>query len=138
MSRDQLDDGARDEHGGDPADGLHALADEGGQRRQHGPHGEAGGGGEQDDRLSGWDPDRPMDDGNPFGTPESEIHWQVDVRDLVETKRAALACHRSQRTDIEGFLSMPVDVYAQAFGWEWAIEPGRAPGLTQGFWLDEA
>ncbi|MCH8614201.1 PIG-L deacetylase family protein [Arsenicicoccus dermatophilus] len=87
-----------------------------------------------DERL---DPDQPMDDGNPFGTPEAEIHWKVDVRDLVETKRAALACHASQRTDIGMFLAMPVEAFTEGFGYEWAIEPGRAPGMVEGWWLDE-
>ncbi|AKT51028.1 PIG-L deacetylase family protein [Arsenicicoccus sp. oral taxon 190] len=85
-----------------------------------------------------WDPDQPMDDGNPFGTPEAEIHWRVDVSDLVETKRAALACHRSQATDIEMFLAMPVEVFAAGFGQEWYLEPGRPPGLVDGWWLDPA
>ncbi|WP_029211154.1 PIG-L deacetylase family protein [Arsenicicoccus bolidensis] len=85
-----------------------------------------------------WDPDAPMDDGNPFGTPEAEIHWRVDVSGLIETKRAALACHRSQATDIEMFLAMPIDIYTAGFGQEWFIEPGREPGLVEGWWLDEA
>lgn len=83
-----------------------------------------------------WDPDRPMDDGNPFGLPESELHFGVDVTDHLQAKREALACHRSQKTDIEGFLAMPDEVFAAAFGTEWYREPGREPGLVHGWFLD--
>src|SRR4029079_15342110 len=34
----------------------------------------------------GFDPDGPMDDGNPMGTPEAEIHWQVDVSAFLEQR----------------------------------------------------
>ena len=30
-----------------------------------------------------FDPDSPMDDGNPLGTPEAEITWQVDTSDYL-------------------------------------------------------
>ena len=33
--------------------------------------------------LEAMDPDAPADDGNPFGTPEAEIHWEVDVTDQL-------------------------------------------------------
>jgi LmbE family N-acetylglucosaminyl deacetylase len=71
-----------------------------------------------------WDPDDPMDDGNPLGTPEEEITWEVDVSAYVDRKRAALEAHRSQATDIEEFLTMPPDVFARAFGSEFYLEPG--------------
>jgi len=38
----------------------------------------------------GFNPDGPMDDGNPLGTPASEITWQVDVSDYLPQRRAAL------------------------------------------------
>ena len=43
-----------------------------------------------------------MDDGNPLGTPEAEITWQVDVSGYLDQRRASLEAHRSQATDIEG------------------------------------
>jgi LmbE family N-acetylglucosaminyl deacetylase len=73
-----------------------------------------------------WDPDDPMDDGNPLGTPEEDITWEVDVSAYLDRKRAALEAHRSQATDIEEFLSLPPDVFATAFGAEHYIEPGVA------------
>jgi len=75
-----------------------------------------------------WDPDGPADDGNPMGTPEAEIHWHVDVREVLEAKRAALAAHASQE-DVGWMLEMPTEQFAAIFGDEWYIEPGREPGL---------
>ncbi len=83
-----------------------------------------------------FDPDGPMDDGNPFGSPEAEIHYRVDVSEFVEVKRAALACHQSQRSDIGMFLRMPLDLFAAAFGVEHYIEPGREPGMRDAWILD--
>ena len=71
-----------------------------------------------------WDPDRPMDDGNPMGTPEAELHWRVDVRDRIERKRAALASHASQTSDVGMMLAMPPEVFTAVFGFEHFIEPG--------------
>ncbi len=71
-----------------------------------------------------FDPDSPMDDGNPLGEPESEIAWQVDVSDWLPQRRAALEAHRSQATDIEGMLGMPEEVFDAIFGTEHYVEPG--------------
>jgi LmbE family N-acetylglucosaminyl deacetylase len=79
-----------------------------------------------------FDPDSPMDDGNPLGTPEAEISWQVDVSEYLPQRRQALEAHRSQVTDIEGMLSMPEDIFAAFFGLEHYIEPGIDPDQRQG------
>lgn len=76
------------------------------------------------DDIPDWSPDDPMDDGNPLGTPDDEITWQIDVSDFLEHKRASLEAHRSQVTDIGQFLAMPPDVFATFFGREYLIEPG--------------
>lgn len=83
-----------------------------------GPEGDGGG---------EFDPDGPMDDGNPMGTPEAEITLAVDVTHYVEQKRAALAAHASQVSDQSFFLQMPPDTFLQAFGREWFIEHDRRP-----------
>ena len=83
-----------------------------------------------------FDPDGPMDDGNPMGTPEAEIHWQVDVSAYLDRKRAALQAHASQVTDIGYFLGMPPEVFAESFGTEYFIEPGCRPGMRRGWFLD--
>lgn len=83
-----------------------------------------------------FDPDAPMDDGNPLGTPEAELHYRVDVSEFVAVKRAALACHASQKSDIGMFLSMPLEYFTAAFGVEYYIEPGREPGLQDAMIID--
>jgi LmbE family N-acetylglucosaminyl deacetylase len=80
-----------------------------------------------------WDPDAPMDDGNPFGTPEDEITWQIDVSGFLDRKRASLGAHRSQATDIEQFLTMPADVFDAFFGHEHLIEPGVDGPMRRGW-----
>ncbi|MGW5240671.1 PIG-L deacetylase family protein [Monashia sp. NPDC004114] len=87
--------------------------------------------------VSEWDPRAPMDDGNPLGSLESELHWACDVSDFIEVKREALQAHASQ-SDAQGMLAMPVEMFAQAFGWEHFIEPARPEGMVVGWFLDAA
>ena len=79
-----------------------------------------------------WDVDAPFDDGNPMGTPESDLHWAVDVSAYVDRKRAALACHASQ-PDAAGMLTMPEMAFATMFGTEYYLEPGRPDGMVRGW-----
>jgi LmbE family N-acetylglucosaminyl deacetylase len=83
--------------------------------------------------LQDFDPDAPWDDGNPMGTPEAEIHWQVDVTDLLPLKRAALACHASQVDDVGMMLAMPEAAFEVLFGTEHYIEPGLPAGMVRGW-----
>lgn len=83
-----------------------------------------------------FDPNAPADDGNPFGTPEAELHLEVDVSAYVGRKRAAIACHASQTTDVGMFLDMPDEFFASAFSTEWFIHPGAPAGLRPGWLLD--
>jgi LmbE family N-acetylglucosaminyl deacetylase len=83
-----------------------------------------------------WDPDAPADDGNPIGTPEAQIHLRVDVKPYLSRKRAALAAHASQTTDVGMMLALPHDVFAAIFGTEYFIEPGREPGIRTGWIFD--
>ncbi len=83
--------------------------------------------GPSDDDGEEFDPDAPMDDGNPMGTPESELTLGVDVSAFVEQKRSAIAAHRSQVSDQSFFLQMPSEMFALAFGREWFIEHDRRP-----------
>lgn len=69
------------------------------------------------------------DDGNPFGEPESAIHYRVDVRPWLSVKRAALSCHASQTSDVGFMLALPPEVFEAWFGWEYFIEPGQEPGM---------
>ncbi len=79
------------------------------------------------------DPDTMPADGIPMGTPQAEIHWEVDVRDRVAVKRAALQCHASQTSDVGMMLAMPPEVFAAVFGVEYYVEPGREPGMVSGW-----
>jgi len=81
-----------------------------------------------------FDPEGPMDDGNPMGTPEADITTRVDVTDYVVVKRASIRAHASQITDTGFFSSMPDEQFAQAFGTEWFIRKGAPAGITES-WL---
>jgi LmbE family N-acetylglucosaminyl deacetylase len=83
-----------------------------------------------------WDPDGPADDGNPFGTPESELTHAVDVSAFVDRKRASIRCHLSQVTDAGFFSQMPDEPFANAFGTEWFTKKGAGHPLREG-WLFE-
>jgi LmbE family N-acetylglucosaminyl deacetylase len=83
-----------------------------------------------------WDADADMDDGNPLGTPEAELHWAVDVMPWLETKREALACHASQASDAGMMLAMPAEAFAGIFGTEYYLEPGRPAGMVHRWFLD--
>ncbi|MFZ2012519.1 MAG: PIG-L family deacetylase [Nocardioides sp.] len=83
--------------------------------------------------VADFDPDAPMDDGNPLGMPEDEISWRVDVTAQLDQRHAALEAHRSQATDIESFLAMPPEVFAAMFGHEHYVEPGLDQPMTDGW-----
>lgn len=80
--------------------------------------------------------DGPMDDGNPMGTPEAELHWQLDCAAYLEQRRAALSCHASQTSDVGMMLGMPPEAFAGFFGVEHYLEPGRPAGMVRGWFLD--
>ncbi len=82
-------------------------------------------------------PDAPdaaeMDD---FGSPAAIITTTVDVRDFVETKRAAMAAHASQITPDSFFLAMPIEAFRDAFGSEWFIRRD-APDIRENWLFDD-
>jgi LmbE family N-acetylglucosaminyl deacetylase len=85
-----------------------------------------------------FDPTGPMDDGNPLGMPESELHLAVDVSAYLDHKRRALGAHASQVTDIGMMLSMPPAAFEAFFGTEWYIEPGSDAPLRGGWLLEQS
>jgi LmbE family N-acetylglucosaminyl deacetylase len=85
-----------------------------------------------------FDPDGPADDGNPFGTPESELTTAVDVSAYVKQKRASISHHASQVSDSSIFLAMPEEIFAVAFGTEWFIEVGAPAGIHSDWLLSDA
>jgi len=82
-----------------------------------------------------FDPRKPMDDGNPMGTPEAELSLRVDVSGYLAEKRAALGAHASQVTDTAWVREMSDEDFAMAFAVEWFIEPGAPTGVRDGFVL---
>ena len=69
--------------------------------------------------------------------PADALTHAVDVSAHLEQKRASMAAHASQATSaaegtrsIAVFLSLPDEYFAMAFGTEWFIEIGRAPGIA--------
>lgn len=86
----------------------------------------------------GWNVDDPMDDGNPLGTPEAELHWACDVSEFLDVKRKALEAHASQ-SDARELLSMPEQMFSASFGSEYYIEPARrAEAMVTGWFLSPA
>lgn len=76
------------------------------------------------------------DDGLPMGMPESELHWRVDVKDLLHRKRAALQAHSSQ-SDTQWMLSMPEVALAAWLGYEYYREEGRTEAYQDGWPFDD-
>lgn len=80
-----------------------------------------------------------------FGMPETEITHAIDVRDVLEEKRAAMKAHASQITEESFFLTMDDEQFVQAFGTEWYVaahlekgarQDGFENGAAEGFFVD--
>ena len=56
-----------------------------------------------------------------LGVAEERLTTRVDVRHYVDVKRRAMAAHGSQISETSFFLSMPGELFVEAFGWEWYI-----------------
>ena len=69
--------------------------------------------------------------GDDFGTPEAELTTAVDVTKYAEVKRAAMRAHASQISEQSFFLAMSDDMFELAFGTEWFIRVGAAPGIAE-------
>ncbi len=83
-----------------------------------------------------FDPDVPMADGYLFGTAADEIDLAVDVSGYAAQKRAAILAHASQATDTGMFLSMPEEVFAEYFRYEWYLVPGSREAPRTGWLLE--
>lgn len=59
-----------------------------------------------------------------MGTPAEGISHEVDVTDVIDEKRRAMAAHRSQISEESFFMTMPDEAFVAAFGHEWFIEIG--------------
>src|SRR5260370_163924 len=71
-----------------------------------------------------------------LGVDPARITTTVDVSDVVDRKRAALAAHASQVDETSFFLAMPVEAFRTAFRYEWFIHRGAPPGTQETSLLD--
>ena len=81
-------------------------------------------------RRSGAIPDDEVPDvgeDSTFGRPESALTHRIDVRDVLDVKRASMAAHASQIGETSFFLQMPDEAFAATFGWEWYTRHGATP-----------
>ena len=59
-----------------------------------------------------------------IGMPTEAITTTVDVRGVLEIKRAAMAAHASQIPETASALQLPVERFAAVYGWEWYVRHG--------------
>lgn len=64
-------------------------------------------------------------DSEEFGLPDAEITHAIDVRDVLDLKRAAMAAHASQIPPDSFFLALGDEQFAAAFGTEWFVRPSH-------------
>ena len=60
------------------------------------------------------------------GLPTVEIDCTVDVRPVLDRKRAALAAHASQLPAGSAVMQLAEDTFAEVYGWEWFRRTGPA------------
>jgi LmbE family N-acetylglucosaminyl deacetylase len=66
-----------------------------------------------------------------LGVPDAIITTRVDVTDVLDRKRAAMAAHTSQIPGESFFLALPPDAFALAFGLEWFIRLDVEPATPE-------
>jgi LmbE family N-acetylglucosaminyl deacetylase len=66
-----------------------------------------------------------------MGKPGSLITTRVDVRDVLDVKRQAMAAHASQIAETSFFLTMPAPAFEAAWGTEWYIRRGAPAGTAE-------
>lgn len=66
-----------------------------------------------------------------IGVPTVEVAVTLDVRRVLDRKRAAMAAHASQIPDSASALQLPMEHFADVYGWEWYVRQGP-PGPIEG------
>ena len=66
-----------------------------------------------------------------IGVPAGVVTTTVDVRDVLDVKRSAMAAHASQISETSFFLAMAPAAFEAAFGQEWFVRRGAPPGTTE-------
>ena len=62
-----------------------------------------------------------------IGVPTVVVTTTVDVRPVLEVKRAAMAAHSSQIPETASAMRLPTEAFAAVYGFEWFVRHG-APG----------
>ncbi len=70
--------------------------------------------------------EEPGVDTETFGTANSDISFEIDVKAVIDKKRDSIMAHRSQVGPDSFFLQLPPEVFAEAFGTEWFNVPGTS------------
>ena len=60
-----------------------------------------------------------------LGVPTVVVTTTVDVRPVLDTKRAAMAAHASQIPETASAMRLPTEAFAAVYGFEWFIRRGR-------------
>jgi LmbE family N-acetylglucosaminyl deacetylase len=66
-----------------------------------------------------------------IGKPTVLVSNTIDVRDLLDVKRAAMAAHRSQIPETASAMRLPTEAFAAVYGFEWFIRRGPPGPLDQ-------
>ncbi|HSO96074.1 MAG TPA: PIG-L family deacetylase [Acidimicrobiia bacterium] len=66
-----------------------------------------------------------------LGVDPTRITTTIDVADVVDRKRAALAAHATQVDETSFFLAMPVEAFRMAFRYEWFMRRDAPPGTRE-------
>jgi LmbE family N-acetylglucosaminyl deacetylase len=59
-----------------------------------------------------------------IGVPSVAVDAEVDVRSVLDVKRAAMAAHASQIPESRSALQLPDHHFADVYGWEWYVRSG--------------
>ena len=68
---------------------------------------------------------------SPIGKPTVLVSNTLDVRDLLDVKRAAMAAHRSQIPETASAMRLPTEAFAAVYGFEWFIRRGPPGALDE-------
>jgi LmbE family N-acetylglucosaminyl deacetylase len=82
------------------------------------------------------DLERPDPEELDLGVPEAVITTTVDVTDVLDRKRAAMAAHPSQIAEESFFLALPSELFAAAFGTEWFVRLDETPAEPETWILE--
>jgi LmbE family N-acetylglucosaminyl deacetylase len=78
----------------------------------------------------------PNPDDFDLGVDESRITTTVNVTNVINRKREAMAAHATQISESSFFLAIPPDAFVATFGTEWFIRLDRTPARRETWLFD--